>query len=234
MVVDDNHRTLNAIGGMIRRHGFETVEYLRSEDCLAALSIEKISPIAALIDVILDGGRLGTEIVGALRASTQRHTPVILMSGWTLDAAPFRLPLGEQNVVWMQKPLDVKIVDPFLANAAASWALPLGSPLVGIVGEMVRRFSLNSQEARIVGQIASGSTRFELATHLALSNNTVKWQVKGLLAKTRLESVDQVAALLLRLLSGSATLPDEKVSRPLGAPERAVALGAQGSNDSTT
>lgn len=207
MVVDDNVRTLRSIGAMLRRRGFETAEYSRSQDCIAALT-DELEPVAALVDVILDAGTFGANVVRVLRNTTRRHTPTILMSGWTLDDAPFRLPLRELDAAWMQKPLDDARLELFLANAAASWALPPNSPLNSVVNEVIRRFDLNAQEARIVGQMAAGSTRFELSTDLAISSNTVKSQVKGLLARTQLDNVDQVAALLLRLLSGSASLPD--------------------------
>lgn len=65
------------------------------------------------------------------------------------------------------------------------------------------RYGLLPQEARIVGQLATGSSRASLPDDLGVSRDTVKWQIKRLLARVEVGDTTDLVALLLRTIGES-------------------------------
>jgi FixJ family two-component response regulator len=203
LVVDDNVRVLNAVSALLRRRGFVSIAYSSLASSLQAISEMAVAPEAAILDLWFPQGRLGTEVACALRARFDTKVPIAIMTGYSIgvtceDAAGW---VGMVTHLY-EKPISGTVLDPFLAVAAGSSALsgPGAHATRNAVARICMQYQLAPQEARIVGQLAAGSTRSTLPEDLGISVNTVKGQIRTLLTKTGLSSTDELVGLILRLI----------------------------------
>ena len=210
VVVDDSPRVLDGLCRMLVRRGFTPQPYQTfSAACFALQSIDA-APAAAMFDVFLDRGKLGFDLCDLLRERFVA-VPTMMISGYALGElkSPYWLPPNESHTHFESsrvpvygKPIRTCLVDSFLVWSATMNSLR-HSP--HILRNAVLSFSvhhgLTPQQARVLAHLFAGSVRSSLPEDLGLSRDTVKSQVKALLAKTNATSTEQLTAHVLRSLA---------------------------------
>lgn len=195
LVVDDDRRLVAAISRIVRRLGFGVEGFAHASSAIAWVKSAPIAPHAAILDVILDGGHYGSEVFDALHSRFGAAVASCFMSGYSSVALRDDLPIT------LAKPVDVASLENFLRNAAALSALRSHSPIRDVVLGLATRYHLTPQEARLVSLLASGVPRKGLAQKAGIPANTVKTQVRKLVAKLSVSCAEQVAQIVLDTLN---------------------------------
>jgi two-component system response regulator DesR len=151
---------------------------------------------AWILDIHLPDGT-GLEL---LRWARERGdtTPALVMTGvLETDFANRAQLLGAE---FIYKPVTKANLDAFLARVAAGTATTTGAldRVASRLAELVAEASLSNRERDIVGALARGVARADLAAELGISENTVKTTTRKLLRKTGYDNLDQIVRLLLR------------------------------------
>ena len=183
---------------MLQRRRVESLtfgSFAAGKDAIANMAH---SPNGALIDLTLERGHSGINLARTLRTQFPATT-VALSSGYPVDSSTSEtiISLGAQ---FIQKPISGETCRDFIAAVTLN-SLPLHAALRRALLELCIAHDLGAQEARIVGRLAAGSTRARLARDLDMSDNTVKFQIRSLLAKTGMEDTSDVLADVLRRMS---------------------------------
>lgn len=103
LLVDDDESLLDLMEHVIKKEGFRTD---RATDGTEALrKVEALSPDLILLDLMLPG-KGGYEVVRELQATDAARTPVIVITGRSIDRKNVDMVRHEPNVrEFMQKPL---------------------------------------------------------------------------------------------------------------------------------
>lgn len=202
VVVDDNRQTLHGLDVILRRRGFESQPFSTFANASSAIESMPGPPNAAVIDLCLDHGHFGFELAFKIRRKFDSRIPIAIMTGYAIDTASLIERVREVDGTLLEKPLTPSVYGRFLLDAAIS-PLRLRHVVRDAVIRLAERHSLVPQECRILGQLAAGSSRADLHHDLGMSSDTVKWQMKGLLAKTGTGDAIELTGLLLREISKS-------------------------------
>jgi CheY-like chemotaxis protein len=102
MIVDDDERTLDALGGLLEIEGYSVVKARNGREALDALAAAGEEPGLILLDLkmpVMDGWQFLTE---RSRDPATRRTPVVLLSG-----LPY-IPNAPGVADFLSKPIDAK------------------------------------------------------------------------------------------------------------------------------
>lgn len=207
LLVDDSPRSLEAYGRLVRRHGFHPVTARTFENAAQLLESLNRPPEAILTDVILDGGRVGSELMALAIARFGNRSNVALMSAYS------NVDLGTFGPSVIQKP-GVSEIARFLIRAATIASLQYNPVLALPVTNLVEAHGLSAHEAKIVAFLAIGGLRRELAEAMGLSENTIKGHIRTLLRRFNADSVKDVVAKIQRAVHETTLSP------PLGGGPR--------------
>ena len=153
VVVDDNRLFREALGRLISRRGFVPHIYASFNDASAAIDLMTCAPDAAIVDVFLDGGRLGFDIARQIRGRFGLPLPISMMTGYSFDILDFERLAGEVSADILEKPLSLMHCNSFLVKAALSPLCLCRAVYEAVIGLCVH-YDLLPQEARILGQLA--------------------------------------------------------------------------------
>lgn len=194
LLVDDNETVIATSSRFVRRRGFEPLVATTYERTLRVLETLGRAPTAAILDVYLGGGHTGFEVLDLLRRRFEDPVPAVLLTGYDLDEIR---PLADEfNVETIRKPAPIPRLDDFLVSVTVTSVLWRNHSYATVVERFCRVHRLCCQEARIVACLANGSTRANLPEELEISANTLKSQIKRLLAKLQQSSMEGVEAML--------------------------------------
>lgn len=211
ILVDDDQRVLAGLERVISRAGFVAAGFSKLEAALEMVRALSAEPAAAIIDVYLERGRLGLELTEALRTRFGTSIPIAMITGYTAELShPYWCPpmsdlaaeggphLDDERIPVYQKPVSTARLSTFLVRAAAIIRLRQAPPgnRERIVAYAIQH-GLTPQEARLLTHLACGSTRSSLPDDRGLSKDTVKSQVRNMLAKCEVGSTDELMAALL-------------------------------------
>lgn len=108
LLVDDDESLLDLIELVIKKEGFRTDRAVDGTEAL--IKIEKLDPDLILLDMMLPG-KAGYEVIRELQATDAARTPVIVMTGRSIDRKNIEMIRQELNVKeFMQKPLKPAIL----------------------------------------------------------------------------------------------------------------------------
>lgn len=216
LIVDDNPKVLASLGRMAQGRGFAVAMCSGMADALKHLDAMKWQPpVAAIVDVYLERGHMGFELCGRLREHFRDAVPTVMVTAYTGELSyPYVAQEAgfDDDAQWtadivpvLAKPIRGAVLTRFLARAAANAPLRRAHPAVRrAVAAYALANSLSPQEARIVAQLAAGSTRSSLASDLGLSTETVKSQIRNVLKKCAVTATDELIASVLRYISGTS------------------------------
>jgi FixJ family two-component response regulator len=197
LVVDDNRRVLRSLEPPLRRRGFAPITYFCAEEAHASIREMARAPQAALIDVWLDRGNSGFDLAKSLLSHFSQTIPILMMTGYPVEQIQVRQEFEKSDLQVKQKPIDCSVLDTFLREATIA-SLRLSPGLSCAVGAIAGEYKLSPQQTRVLSHLAAGSKRSTLASDLGISINTLKCQIKQLLAKSCLSSTEDILAMLLR------------------------------------
>lgn len=200
VVVDDNLGALRALTRMLGRTGLEATCFSTYNEALSGLSRLAQPPVAALIDVILDRGHLGIDIASQIRERLPDCVSIGLMSGYRLEG---ELELSARSIkaCLLEKPIAAATIRHFLIDAIIC-TRGVNGVLSRAIMSLVEESDLLVQEVRILVQLVAGTARSSLSDELALSPDTVKWQMKRLLTKTHTSDTAGLLGLVLKRANG--------------------------------
>lgn len=194
IVVDDNRRLLAALEPMIRRAGFDPLLCGTYSEAISSIQVFDTPPIAVIIDVCLDRGHSGVELAGRFNQRYGSATKLLVMTGYRSAAYESEYEIAE-------KPIDAQKLRRFLVGSIVERIVQSG-PLRDALLDMSERYSLSPQEAELLAAMSVGSGRAQLPRQLRRSSNTIKSQIRTLLAKTECKSMSGV---LIHLVSELAS-----------------------------
>ena len=113
---------------------------------------------------------------------------------------PVRLADSDELFVGHLVPIRFSAQDIFAGSAAIFLLMPVSAPKAPPLELMRSLFDLTAAEARIARALAAGKMVEEIAIDHGVSPNTVRVQVRALLAKTGLQRQTDVVALLTGLM----------------------------------
>jgi len=191
MVVDDNPRVLRSVERLLQRGGFCSRSFQTYGAAADAIRDFKSPPVLSMIDLVLDHGRLGTELAAEIRTRFG-HSPIIaILSGYQVDNE------ATSNAdTYLEKPLGLRATSDLLMRAVLAH-VRLHPALNSSVLELATIHGLSPQEAKILGSLVSGTSRAKLASVIGLSPNTVKSQIRQILSKTGSASLSDVLSNVL-------------------------------------
>lgn len=196
LVVDDNKRVLGGLERAMRRRGFVPLSCSTFAEATDRIRDADRPMAAALIDVWLGRGGDGFDLVRQLRHRFGVSAYCALMSGYQVETQ-LVAQAEELDASFLSKPIAAENLTMFLSQAIAQSLLPQPT-LRGAVLGFVRDHQLSPQETRVIAKLATGTRRSELADALSLSPDTLKWQVRSILAKASLPSTEHVVSDVLR------------------------------------
>lgn len=195
LVVDDAPRIRNWLSTLLERHGFSVVRTADRTEASAVIRQLEAPLAGALIDVWLHSGPLGFDVA---RQVVDRFgdIPRRIFTGHDItdDLKAAGISLG---VSILQKPFRRAVLEEFMVEVAASAPLRALPKLRRTVSGFCAAHHLSVVEARVLGLLCSGTPRSQIAFELDLSAETVKSQVRRLLAKTVAANVEGVLVRLL-------------------------------------
>jgi FixJ family two-component response regulator len=197
LIVDDNVRILRGLDAVLRRKGFTPVACGSSAEALSALKHRKTAPLAAVLDVWLDRGTTGFDVAHECRSRFAFATSMMLMSGYDTAGSEVRSRAESLELQVVVKPVDIRVISRFLAQAVALRTSERGPGVQNAVTVMVERFTLSPQETRILALLLVGVRRDRLVDALGTSSNTVKSQVRSLLRKTGASTCSGLVSIVL-------------------------------------
>ncbi len=171
---------------------------------------------AAVVDVGLPDG-IGFSLVGALRSRTTPCCAVVITG--IVDADVVRKCIDGAAASLLAKPFDhAGLIEAVAAareqtNRWRAWCKLVGlseavasPPHVGdthrIVGALVQRGQLTARERDTLELLLKGAQNVEIAEHLGISANTVKYHMRNLLRKLGFETRTDLFRWLARSRSG--------------------------------
>jgi DNA-binding response OmpR family regulator len=103
LLVDDDESLLDLMEHVIKKEGFKTDRAVDGTEALR--KVDACTPDLILLDLMLPG-KAGYEVVRELQASDAARTPVILITGRSIDRKNMELVRAEPNVRdFLQKPV---------------------------------------------------------------------------------------------------------------------------------
>jgi FixJ family two-component response regulator len=203
LVVDDSRRVTRAVESSLRRRGFEPVTYSTFKDACAAITAMRSPPVAGLLDVCLDDGKLGFEVADVVRKTFSEPIPLMMITGYKVETLVLQDTARELGLELREKPFTTEHLDPFLARAAALFPMWSKPTFHAALSAICNQYALVAQEARIVGQLAAGSTRATLARDLAICNDTLKSQIRSLLNKMEAKDTNEIVSRILQMVGST-------------------------------
>lgn len=128
-VVDDDRDFQDMVRDFLSLSGWEARSFMESQDLLASLRRE--NPNLILLDIHLEEGGCGWELLGLLRLDPILHdVPVIVCSAAVLEMRDQEERLRELNAVPLEKPFDLdhlyELIEGSLRNSTGDAALAAG------------------------------------------------------------------------------------------------------------
>lgn len=177
---------------------FEALAVATAAEARAQIERMVDAPAGAIIDVHLPDGS-GLDVLQRLRARFP-GTPALVVTGSRDPAIPNKSHL--LDAMFVAKPVPVENVDHFLRwiDTAAESA----DPLAAAIAQFAARFGLPAREVEILVVSLGGVERKQLATRLAISENTLKSRIRALLGRTGDGSLDAVERRILATVGKGA------------------------------
>ena len=116
LVVDDDEQILTAMGYLLKGWGHEPLVARTLDDALACVAAYGRPPELALVDMHLDNGETGVQVIEALRARLGTSLRVAIVTG---DTSPSVLAtIRAAGVTGLHKPVDQQTLIRFIDDAA--------------------------------------------------------------------------------------------------------------------
>lgn len=116
LVVDDDEQILTAMGYLLKGWGHEPLVARTLDDALACVAASGRPPELALVDMHLDNGETGVQVIEALRARLGTSLRVAIVTG---DTSPSVLAtIRAAGVTGLHKPVDQQTLIRFIDDAA--------------------------------------------------------------------------------------------------------------------
>jgi two-component system, sensor histidine kinase len=116
LVVDDDEQILTAMGYLLKGWGHEPLVARTLDDALACVAASGRPPELALVDMHLDNGETGVQVIEALRARLGTSLRVAIVTG---DTSPSVLAtIRATGVTGLHKPVDQQTLIRFIDDAA--------------------------------------------------------------------------------------------------------------------
>ncbi|MBX3181341.1 MAG: response regulator transcription factor [Polyangiaceae bacterium] len=164
-----------------------------------ALLIREGRPTGVILDLELPDGS-GFELLRELRKAGYTAPALILTSH---TQGEFLREAGRLRAEFVRKPPDESQLAQF-ARRSVSYYWTEDERVGWLVDELARREALTPREVEILAAGVAGLPRELLAEDLGISTNTLKSQIRRLLLKCRVKTLDELARqVLTQALAGS-------------------------------
>lgn len=201
LVVEDEHRTGQAIEAVLRAAGYTRVTVVASAQGLRA-RLDRSVPDLVLLDLRLPDGD-GAELIPAIHARAPRARVVVLTSATSADRLLAALQAGADGYLYKDD-LDRHLV------LAIGDALNGGTPLSAAAAKLVIQHlpfdadraaapRLTPKEAAVLELLAIGHGYREIARELGVELNTVRTHIRSLYQKIGVENRAEAVNLGWRL-----------------------------------
>jgi signal transduction histidine kinase/CheY-like chemotaxis protein len=127
LVVDDDPRVLDAMGGLLRSWGYGVITGASHDGAVVALAADARRPDLIIADFHLSGGKTGIETIEHVRAKFGAEIPAFLISG---DTSPERLQQsGAGGYILLHKPVNPMMLRSLLVRLCDGPREPPGGHL---------------------------------------------------------------------------------------------------------
>ena len=195
IVVDDNSRVVTAMTRMLHSNGFDTVAFTTFDQAMRDIALT--SPRVAFIDYILDRGNSGAAVVDHVRHLFGNQLLIGMVTAYGTEHISSQCLRVDQIFA---KPVTTSAISAFL-RCSITHHLHLSGHVSHTLSALADYYELSTQEFRVLANVASGSTRTNLALDIGISSNTVKGQVRQLLKKMECDCLSDLSSMLMRRLN---------------------------------
>lgn len=200
VLADDHPLFRDGVASLLAAWGHEVVGMAGDGDEAVAL-VERLSPDLVLMDVAMPG-LTGLQATRRLAASRPRTAIVMLTASEDEDDLFVAVKSGARG--YLLKNLEAGQLRTMIEAVGRGEAAISPATAARIIAEFARPAAtptpdqLTERETAVLRLVVAGQRNKEIAAHLGISENTVKFHLRNILEKLHAESRTEVAARAVR------------------------------------